>query len=40
MRPKKYGVTPQETGGNDALDELLGQFRSRSKEIEDGDDIR
>ena len=37
LRPKKYGVTPQEAGGNDALDELLGQFRSRSKELETED---
>jgi terminase small subunit-like protein len=36
LRPKKYGVQPDSPGGNDALDELLGQFRARSKEIEDG----
>lgn len=35
MRPKKYGVQPLEADGNDALQELLNQFRARSKEIED-----
>jgi hypothetical protein len=35
MRPKKYGLQPFEADGNDALQELLGQFRARSKEIED-----
>jgi len=35
QRPKKYGVQPLEADGNDALQELLNQFRARSKEIED-----
>jgi len=34
-RPKKYGAQPLETeDGNDALQELLNQFRSRSQAIE------
>ena len=34
-RPKKYGVQPLEAeDGNDALQELLNQFRSRSQAIE------
>jgi hypothetical protein len=33
--PKKYGVQPVDPdSGNDALQELLAQFRSRSQEIE------
>ena len=36
QRPKKYGVQPIEVGdGNAPLQELLNQFRARSKEIED-----
>ena len=35
LRPKKYGAQPIEVEGNDALKDLLGAFRSRSKEIED-----
>ena len=38
LRPKKYGAQPIEVEGNDALKDLLGAFRSRSKEIEDADD--
>lgn len=35
LRPKKYGVQPLEAeDGNDALQELLNQFRSRSQAIE------
>jgi hypothetical protein len=34
-RPKKYGLQPIEIDGNDALQELLAQFRNRSKEIEE-----
>jgi hypothetical protein len=37
LRPKKYGAQPIEVEGNDALKDLLGAFRNRSKEIEDAD---
>ena len=37
LRPKKYGITPLDEGDSSALDELLTQFRSRSKAIEDAD---
>ena len=38
LRPKKYGAQPIEVEGNDALKDLLGAFRNRSKEIADADD--
>ena len=34
LRPRKYGAQPIDLENNDALQELLGQFRSRSREIE------
>jgi hypothetical protein len=35
LRPKKYGAQPVELEANDALKDLLGAFRNRSKEIEE-----
>ena len=35
MQPKKYGIAPVEPGSDDALQDLLAQFRARSSEITD-----